>query len=63
MACLQIVIPAYNEFARSRICCVGSPRPLLVGIEGEMDDGSMDGTRELLRGIAVRGEWPLRLIE
>jgi glycosyltransferase involved in cell wall biosynthesis len=67
MTRLSIVIPAYNERATvedllRRVAAAALP----AGIEREMivvDDGSKDGTRELLREIAARGEWPLRLVE
>jgi glycosyltransferase involved in cell wall biosynthesis len=64
---LSIVIPAYNERATVEdLLRRVAAAPLPAGIEREMivvDDGSEDGTRELLREIAARGEWPLRLIE
>jgi glycosyltransferase involved in cell wall biosynthesis len=67
MTRLSIVIPAYNERATvedllRRVAAAALP----AGIEREMivvDDGSKDGTCELLREIAARGEWPLRLVE
>ncbi len=67
MTRLSIVIPAYNERATVEdLLRRVAQAPLPDGVEREMivvDDGSRDGTRELLRAIAARGEWPLRLIE
>jgi len=64
---LSIVIPAFNERATveallrrvaSAVLPDGVEREILV-----VDDGSTDGTRELLREIAARGEPAIRLIE
>jgi len=64
---LTIVIPAYNERATVEgLLRRVAEAPLPAGVEREMivvDDGSGDGTRELLREVVARGEWPLRLIE
>jgi glycosyltransferase involved in cell wall biosynthesis len=68
MPLLSVVIPAYNEHAtvRDLLARVGAaPRP--DGVELEVlviDDGSTDGTRELLRDLSAAGD-PLafRLIE
>src|SRR5689334_17901967 len=67
MTRLTIVIPAYNERATVEdLLRRVAEAPLPAGVEREMivvDDGWRDGTRELVREIAARGEWPLRLVE
>jgi glycosyltransferase involved in cell wall biosynthesis len=64
---LSVVIPAYNEHATVQELLGRVARaPLPSGVEIEMvvvDDGSKDGTRELLRELAAAGEPPFRLIE
>ncbi len=64
---LTIVIPAYNERPTveallERVASATLPD----GLERELivvDDGSADGTRELLRELEAGGEPPFRLIE
>jgi len=64
---LTIVIPAYNERATvGDLLARVAAAPLPAGIEREMivvDDGSADGTRDVLRALVAKGELPLRLIE
>jgi glycosyltransferase involved in cell wall biosynthesis len=65
---LSIVIPAYNECATVRELLLRvTEAPLPGGVERELvvvDDGSTDGTRELLRELAARGDpGPFRLVE
>ena len=64
---LSVVIPAYNERATVRELLARVARaPLPTGVEIEMlvvDDGSKDGTRDLLRELAAAGDPPFRLIE
>ncbi len=64
---LSVIIPAYNECdtVESSLARVAGA-PLSEGLELEMvvvDDGSSDGTRELLRTLATRADPPFRLIE
>jgi glycosyltransferase involved in cell wall biosynthesis len=64
---LSVVIPAYNERATVQELLARVARaPLPEGVEIEMvvvDDGSQDGTLELLRELAAAGQPPFRLIE
>ncbi|KAB2965744.1 MAG: glycosyltransferase family 2 protein [Thermoanaerobaculia bacterium] len=64
---ISIVIPAFNERATlEELLRRVALAPLPGGLEREIlvvDDASTDGTRELLRAIAARGEWPLKVIE
>ncbi len=67
MTRLSVVIPAYNERATIHNLLqkvAAAPLPPEVALEiVVVDDGSKDGTRELLREIATNGEPPLLLIE
>ncbi|MEA2695501.1 MAG: hypothetical protein QOJ16_4888 [Acidobacteriota bacterium] len=64
---LSVVIPAYNERATvSEMLARVARAPLPDGVELEMvvvDDGSKDGTRDLLRELERAGTPPFRLIE
>src|SRR5882724_9351333 len=67
---LSVVIPAYNERATVQELLARVARaPLPEGVELDMvvvDDGSKDGTRELLRELVLAGQTgqpPFRLVE
>ncbi len=64
---LSVVIPAYNERSTveellARVGAAPVPGDLEVEIV-VVDDGSTDGTRELLRELETRADPPFRLIE
>ncbi len=67
MTKLSVVIPAYNEVATvENLLRRVAGAPLPEGLDLEMvvvDDGSSDGTRDLLRDLETRGAPPFRLIE
>jgi glycosyltransferase involved in cell wall biosynthesis len=68
MARLSIVIPAYNERATvGELLRRVAAAPLPGGLEREIvvvDDGSRDGTRELLRQLSAAADpAPFRLVE
>lgn len=64
---LSVVIPVYNERATIRELLrrvVEAPVP--AGVELELvvvDDGSKDGTREVLKDVAAAGDPPIRYFE
>ena len=67
MTLVSIVIPAYNELATAEnLISRVAQAPLPEGAEIEIvvvDDGSTDGTRDLLRRLEQRADPPIRLIE
>ena len=67
MTRLSVIIPAYNERATIQNLLqkvVAAPLPVGVALEiVVVDDGSKDGTRELLREIAAKGDPEILLIE
>lgn len=67
MTRLSVVIPAYNERATiEKLLERVASAPLPAGVTLEMvvvDDGSRDGTRELLRELAQKAEPPFHYVE
>lgn len=67
MTRLSVIIPAYNERATiEQLLRRVAAAPLPPGVDIEMvvvDDGSRDGTRDVVRELVARGDLPLRLIE
>ncbi len=67
MAKLSVVIPAYNErHTVENLLNRVARAPLPENLELEMvvvDDGSTDGTRDLLRELEKRADPPFRLVE
>ncbi len=67
MTRLSVVIPAYNErHTVENLLRRVAAAPVPAGVELDMvvvDDGSSDGTRELLRELEAKAEPPFRLIE
>jgi glycosyltransferase involved in cell wall biosynthesis len=64
---VSIVVPAFNERGTvEQLLRRVAGAPLPPGVEREIvvvDDGSTDGTRELLRQLAARADLPLRVVE
>ncbi len=67
MTKLSVVIPAYNERRTVEdLLRRVADAPLPAGVEIDMvvvDDGSSDGTRDLLRELEAKADPPFRLIE
>lgn len=67
MTQLSVVIPAYNEEATvETLLRRVHEAPLPDGVDLEMvvvDDGSKDGTRDVLRRIEASGEFPMVYVE
>ena len=64
---LSVVVPVYNEKATviellRRVAAAPVPAGVTIEIVA-VDDGSEDGTRDLLRDFAAEGELPLRFFE
>jgi len=64
---LSVIIPAYNEKATIELLLARvAAAPLPAGVSLEMvvvDDGSQDGTRELLRELVQKGNPAFRFVE